>query len=204
MTLATYTDLTAAAMRRLHRSDMAGDIPDLIALAEKRIAALLRTRLMDTAGSVSTVAGTVTTPLPSALLGIQSLSIAALGGSLDYMTPEQFANAYSFASYTGAPRAYTIIGDNLHFGPTPDAAYTVAIVYSGSVAPLTEAASTNALLTKWPNVYLYGVLAESREITRDDVNGARWEGKFLDAINSVNTIDWQSGGNMRVRTDVRS
>ncbi|MES2323283.1 MAG: hypothetical protein V4633_13545 [Pseudomonadota bacterium] len=204
MTIATFTELSTAIVRRLHRTDMDSDIADLITLAEKRIATMLRARLMEASGTIATVAGTVTAALPSTLLGIQSLSINQVAPTIDYISPEQFAQDFPDSTYLGVPRSYTIVGDNVRFGPTPDAVYTVAVVYSGSVTPLTAAAPSNALLTKWPNVYLYGALAESAEITRDMENGQRYESKFQDAINGVNLIDWHAGGLMRVRTDVRS
>jgi len=203
VSIATHTELVTAIIRRLHRTDLDADVPDFIELAEKRISAALRARLTETAGTIATVAGVAYAALPSTLLGIQSLSIAGVTPTIDYLTPDQFKRQYDDSGYTGAPREYTVIGDLIYFGPTPDAVYAVDCAYSASVTPLTASAPTNALLTKWPNVYLYGALAESAEVTRDTESGDRWEARFRDAIGGVNLIDWHAGGLMHVRTDVR-
>lgn len=204
MSISTYDELVTTILRRLHRSDMAGDIPGLITLAEKRVSARLRARVMNTKGTVTTAAGQVSAVLPLTLLSVKSMSIAGEYGTLDYLPPEMFAATYPDATYTGVPQAYTIIGDVAYFGPTPDAVYSVSVVFADTVTPLTALAPTNTLLTRWPNVYLYGALAESVDITKNFENGDRWEAKFRDAIEGVNLTDWHAGGPMRVRCDVRS
>lgn len=203
MSIANYTDLVAAMIRRLHRADLAADIPDFIMLAEKRISTMLRARLMETSGSIATVAGAAYATLPTTLLGIDSLSIAGVSQGLDFISPDLYQKDYGDSRYTGAPRVYTTIGDKVYFGPTPDAIYTVSIIYRSSLVALTSDAPTNALLTKWPNAYLYGALAESSEVTKNAEEGQRWEGRFRDAIDGINLVEWHAGGSMRVRSDVR-
>lgn len=203
MSIGTYTELVSALVRRLHRIDLTTDIPDFIMLAEKRIITMLRSRLMETASTIATVAGTQYVTLPTTLIGIDSLSIPGVSPNIDYVSPDKYKQDYGDTGYTGAPHAYTTIGDKVYFGPTPDAIYTVSIIYRGSVTPLTDAASTNSILTKWPNVYLYAALVESVEVTKNTTDGERWETRFRDAIDGINLIDWQAGGTMRVRSDVR-
>ncbi|MES2148589.1 MAG: hypothetical protein V4508_02240 [Pseudomonadota bacterium] len=204
MSLDTYANLQLEVADWLHRGNLGTKPQTFIMLAEKRISMLLRARLQETAGTIATVAGVATAALPSTLLGIESLSINGVVPSIDYLSPEQFKQEFPDTGYSGAPRAYTTIGDTIYFGPVPDAVYSVAATYRASVTPLSDAAPTNSLLTKWPNVYLFGALVEGSDYAKDVAAKANWEAKFQDAIAGVNLIDWHAGGLMRVRTDVRS
>lgn len=202
MALGTYSELQASIASWLHRTNLTTQIPDFIVLAEKRIKTMLTARMQGTVSTIATVAGTVTASLPSTLLRIHSLSIANVMPSIDYLSPEQFHEQFS-AGESGAPRCYTIIGDLVYFGPTPDAAYSVSCACQVEIAALSDAAPINALLTKWPNVYLYGAMVEATDYIRDVVENEKWEGKFQAAIMGVNLLDWHTGGPLRVRSDVR-
>lgn len=203
MALANYTDLKASIASWIHRNDLTTTIPDFIMLAEKRISTILRARLQETAGTIVTVAGVASAALPSTLLGVQSLSIDTVSPTIDYLAPDQLRQEFPDNSYTGAPRCYTTIGDLAYFGPVPDAVYTITCTFRSAIAALSDLAPTNALLTKWPNVYLFGAMVEATDFTKDVAANAKWEARFQDAIAGVNLIDWHAGGLMRVRTDVR-
>lgn len=202
MALTTYTELVAAIASWTHRTDLATVTPDFIALAEARIKTLLTARLQDTTATITTVAGVATASLSSTLLRIHALSIATLMPSIDYLSPGALSAKYVDGE-TGTPRNYTTVGDLVHFGPVPDAVYSVTASYQAAVPALTADAPTNSLLTKWPHVYLFGALVESIEYTRNEASRAGWESKFQTAIAGVNLLDWHTGGPMRVRSDVR-
>lgn len=204
MALSNFTDLSASIASWSHRTDTAALIPDFITLAEKRIVTMLRARLQETAATINTVVGVASASLPSTLLGIQSMSIANVSPTIEYVTPDELRRQYPDSTVSGAPRFYTTIGDTAVFGPAPDAVYVVAITYHASVTPLTAAAPVNALLTKWPNTYLFGALVEAANYAKDAVAKQEWDAKFQDAVMGVNMIDWHAGGPMRVRSDVRS
>ena len=47
---------------------------------------------------------------------------------LEYYTPNALDSHYT-SNAVGKPRAYTIIGSEIKFAPTPDSGYTAEIVY---------------------------------------------------------------------------
>lgn len=203
MALGTYTDLQTSVGNWLHRSDLAGIIPDWIALAEKRINGDLDARLQDTVTTLSTVAGTATVTIPADVVNIRSLQILSSPNRiLDYLTPDQYNFQYAWGD-SGTPRMFTVIGGNLYLGPIPDAIYSLQCEYKAMVPTLSNASPTNWLLTNYPQVYLMATLCESVAYTRDDASLEEWERKYAEAVNSVNAIDWYSGSTMRVRSDVR-
>lgn len=203
MALENYADLQACVARWLHRSNMTADIVDCITLAEARIKAVLQAQLQDTTGTLSTVNGQNYVTLPSDLLRAHSLSIANTAPSIDYVTPDQLGATY-YEGDVGIPQKYTLIGDRVYFGPTPDRVYTVSCVFQAAVPSLSDAAPTNSLLTKWPNVYLWAVMVEASKFAKDQAAQASYNADFMEAMSNVNIIEWHRGGPLAQRPDTRS
>jgi len=203
MALANYTDLQAEVANWMHRSNLEGDIPNFIALAEARIRAVLQAQLQDVIGTIATVNGQNYATLPSDLLRVHSLSIANTAPSLDYVTPDQLSATY-YEGDVGIPQKYTTVGDIIYFGPTPDRVYTINCVFQAAVPSLTDLVPTNTLLTKWPNVYLWASLTEAAKFCRDRETQAGFDADFREAMGTVNMIEWHKGGLLRQRTDTRN
>lgn len=200
MALDTYANLQASIASWMHRSDLTGTIPDFIALAETRIAALLMSKQQDIAGTITTAAGTQYAMLPSDLVSAHSLSIANVSRNLDFLTPEQLELHYS-PTQVGTPRAYALVGQLIYFGPTPDAVYNIRCIYQSFIPALSNTSPTNSMLTKWPNIYLWGALVEAAKFSRNEPLQQSFDRDFLSAIDGINVLDWHSGGPMRIRTD---
>jgi len=202
MALTNYTELQTAIANWMHRTNLTGDIPDFITLAEDRIRALLTSNLQESIVQLTTVLGVQSVALPSSALSIKSLSIANVSPNIDYMPPDLFNHEFSMG-VSGIPRCYTLIGGTIYLGPTPDAVYTINAALSSEFASLSASAPTNALLTKFPSVYLWGALTEAAKFSRatDWQNG--FNSDFLNAMEGVNLRDWNGPGLMTVRTDVR-
>lgn len=203
MALANYADLQASVARWLHRSNMTADIIDCITLAEARIKSVLQAQLQDTSGTLTTVNGQNYVSLPSDLLRAHSLSIANTAPSIDYVTPDQLGAAY-YEGDVGIPQKYTLIGDRVYFGPTPDRVYSVSCVFQAAVPSLSDAAPTNSLLTRWPNVYLWAAMVEASKFAKDQAAQASYNADFMEAMSNVNIIEWHRGGPLTQRSDVRS
>lgn len=202
MALTNYADLQASVAGWLHRTDMGTIIPDLIALAEKRINGDLDARLQDTVVTLSTVNSGQFISIPSDVINIRSLTIQSNPNQvLNYLTPDQFNTQYAAAS-SGVPRSFTVIGSSITLGPVPDAVYPIQCIYKASV-PVLSMSGTNWLMTNYPQVYLMATLCQSVMYTRDMASLSAWEQQYKEAIQSVNAVDWYSGSSMRVRQDVR-
>lgn len=202
MALANYADLQTAVAGFLHRSDLTDIIPDLIALAEIRINGDLDARMQDTKTTITCVESQEYVALPSDTINIRHLSVATTPvQTLDYMAPDAFYVAHPYGE-TGIPRAFTVIGSNAYLAPIPDSDYTLTDVYKARV-PSLSINWTTWLMTNYPNVYLYATLCEAAPYIKADERVQLWEGRYNEAIDTVNSQDWYSGSTMRVRTDVK-
>lgn len=200
MALDTYPGLTASIADWMHRTNLAGVIPDCITLAEARIKALLKLRLQSVTATLPTVAGTDYATMPTDLLHVRSLSLPNVRPALTYVSPDKFNTDFADGR-SAQPYRYTIIGDRIYFGPVPDAVYSATLVYEAKFLPLTADAPVNAVLTNWPNVYLWGALKEAANYSRNTELELKMDGDFLRAIEQANILDWDTPGTLRMRTD---
>lgn len=193
--------LSAVAKWSGNRTDLADLIPDFVMLAEKRMNEDLEARLQDSVVTLTPTIGVQTVPIPSDVSDMKSLSIAGYG-ALEYITPDLFSKLFAIET-TGTPRMYTIIGESIYLGPTPDSTTGISCAYRAFLPPLSDSAGTNWLIEKYPNCYLAATMIESIAYTKNLGDLPVWEKKYADAIASVNGPDWFNGSNMRVRSDVQ-
>ena len=202
----TYAGLLASVAQWLERTDMTTVIPDLVTLAEARIARDLRLRTQITTTTSTTTANTESIALPTGWLEFENLSLKTTPGrSLVYETPEQLESRFPTGYGTGRPAAYTIVGTNLILAPIPNDAYPVEMVFYKKFDTLASA-GTNWLITNYPSIYLNACLAEaSAFLDQDDARIARWEAKYRAEVKSLSTTDdtaIRSGSTLRVRAIV--
>jgi hypothetical protein len=220
MSVANYTDLQTAIANWLARDGdgtITARIPDFIALCEARIAygsshpnfpsVALRVRAMEKNPSPAlvTVAGTSTVALPSGYLSMRKLQLVGSPNiSLRYLTPLQMDAEYNDDTHQGQPVAYTIEGENIRLGPTPDAVYSLVCVYYQKLPSIITNAS-NWLTLNSPGVYLYGSLLEATPFIGDDARAAGWYGAFTGLVNSIqeyDSSDRHAGAVLTMRSDV--
>lgn len=203
MALTSYAGLQASVAGWLHRSDLTAIIPDLIVLAEERIARDLRIRKQVTNTSLSTVGGVQYVTLPTDFLEIENIGLSGTSPprQLHVVTPEIMDEVYPKGYNTGEPVVYALLGDTIQFGPTPDTVYAVSLDYYARLSPLATT-DTNWLLTNYPSIYLFGTLAEAAPYLQNDERAPMWEAKYQRAVDSLNVSDdmaLRSGSAMRVR-----
>jgi hypothetical protein len=151
MAIATYSDLQTSVANWLKRSDLTSIIPDFITLAEARIARDLRLRRQVTNTALSTVAGTQTVTLPSDFLEMENITLTNTTppAALSVVTPEIMDRKFPSGYVTGQPVVYTIVGDQVQLGPTPDAVYTVRPLGQVLIAaPSSDSEPDNPWMTK--------------------------------------------------------
>jgi hypothetical protein len=202
MALATYTDLLASVATYLHRADLTANIPDFVVLAEARIARDLRIRKQITTTTLTAIAGNQALALPSDWLELENLTVnVSPARNLSYMTVEQLDSKYPTNDYTGTPAVYTIEADSLLFGPTPDAAYSIGLIYYARF-PVLSVATTNWLMTNHPGIYLFSTLAEAAPFIGNDERIAVWDAKYRADFRSLQEQDdraTHSGSVLRVK-----
>lgn len=204
MAITTYGGLKNAVASWLHRVDLTSSIPDLITLAEARIARDLRLRAQITFGTLATSTTVPYVALPSEFLEIENITLAGSPNrSLTYETPEQLEVRFPNNGCSGEPAAYTIMGDRIYFGPQPDSAYTVEFTYYSRFTALSADSDTNWLLSKHPSIHLFATLAEAAPFLFNDERAPLWEAKYHADVKALQDADDESshsGSVMRVRT----
>jgi len=151
--ISTYADLQTAASNWLQNTNLLARIPDFISLAEARFRRKLEDLDQDTAATISLTDGVGT--LPDNFGGLKSVTDSTIG-RLEYVSPSQFAD---YAATTGNPVVFTIIGNQIK--TLPAGSGTVGIVYKLGLPALTTDNTSNWLLARAPDIYLYGTLLQA-------------------------------------------
>lgn len=202
MAISNYSELQTAVANWLDRDDLSARIPEFISLCEARFNRSLRIRAMETIDtSVSTVAGTKTIALPTGYVQMRDIHITGNPiVQLQYVTPE-IMNRIHAGSNTGKPTVYTVIGDNISLGPTPDAVYSTSMLYYKTFDALSDSSPTNWVITNAPDVYLYGTLLEAEPFLMNDARVQLWSTALTESINKLqeqDNKDRHSGSALRV------
>lgn len=155
MSLNNYANLKQAIENWSHRTDISDVIDDFIDLAESRIDNRLQLRANELRATAS--ATTRFLALPNGFLQMRRLSV--ISGSQTYEIQFKSPEQMTIQSASGRPRQYTVTSQ-LEFDRVPDASYTLEMSYYRTLTPLSDSNTTNDVLTNYPDLYLYGALAE--------------------------------------------
>ncbi|HEX3887350.1 MAG TPA: hypothetical protein VHW05_07610 [Phenylobacterium sp.] len=198
MAITTYAELQAAAANWLVRADLTARIPEFIALAEARLNRVLRARLAETEASLTATPGQRTIPLPAGFAEPLALWIVEGGvrEPLRFVEP----SLTDASSLVGRPRSWSIDGANLAFERPCDQAYGFVLRLLTRFA-LSDAAPTNALLSDYPDAYLFATLCEAGPFLRDDPLTQAYEERLTRAIDEINTKDARARAARSLVTD---
>jgi hypothetical protein len=194
MALSTYTDLKAAVADWLNRGDLTTTIPQFVDLATARIQRdMVRAKhpYAMTRSQASVVQNY--SPMPNDFVAMFQLMDQDTTQVIDYLSPEQtkqiLSAGYTTASVTGARVAiyYTIIGNRLRIIPTPGATSptTLDMWYYNRITPLSATVPQNWVLTRYPDLYLYGTLVHSAPWLKADDRLAVWEGAYQNILKDI-------------------
>ena len=189
MAISTYTELQTAVANWLDRDDLTARIPEFIALTEARFNRILRIRSMETEADQATVSGTRSYSLPADYRQMRTVNLTTSPiTALSYITPEIMDRIWA-GSATGKPLSYTLKGNNVYLGPSPDVVYTVRFLYYKKVPSLSALVATNSILDDSPDVYLYGCLLEAEPFLQNDARVQLWATAFQQAIADIQEQD---------------
>jgi hypothetical protein len=187
MPISTYAELQAAIAGWLDRADLTARIPDFIALAECRLNRGLRLRLAETEAVLALGAGEAEAPLPADFGEAISLSVGDPPRRLRFIDPALMARGGS----AGAPEAWAVDGAVIAFPRPADAACALTLRYLATFA-LSDAAPTNALLSAYPDLYLFAALVEAGPYLRDAELLATFDARLAGAMAEVNAREARS------------
>lgn len=165
MALDSFAQLKTALADWANKANLSGvetKAAEWIALFEAQANRELDVREMSASATYSVSSEELA--LPCDFAGVKSIRIdGSPAQPLEYVPVEAFDSAFG----TGKPTRYSIT-DRLVFDPVPDATYTIRLRYRRRIPALSSSCTTNWLLRKHPDAYLYGALSQALIYFRDD------------------------------------
>lgn len=187
MAITTYSELKVAIQNWAKRSDITTLVDDFIDLAESDLWQRLRIRDMEAETSLSSSTSVRTVALPSAFLQARRLRIDRTDLDdvvLQYETPMSLRVVES----AGMPLRFTIT-NQIELDRVSDQVYTLKLQYYASLTALSNSNTTNAVLTRFPMVYLYASLFHYAQWAQDDLLIDRYALLAEGAIAQANAAD---------------
>ncbi len=202
-----YQGLCAQIADTLNRQDLAISIPNFVLLAGARIQRdMVRLKHPMAIKHATAVATETLFPLPPDYLGMQLLQDTDTTTPLVYITPDQAKEVTSGGwPLTGGPFPvvppwtpavwpqgwyYTIIGDHIRVFlpvPTTDNSVQLDLYYYAMLPALTADNTTNWVLTRYPDLYLYGALLHTAPYLKNDDRLATWAQMYKSVIDEIET-----------------
>lgn len=183
----TYAELVASVALWLKRDDLtATAVPTFIELTTARLNRELRTRQMVGRATLSVTSSL--TALPADFLKAKGATVGV--NRLAYVTEDQMLLV---ASDGGEPRYFTLIGSSMQVAPVPGAATDVVLTYYKKLPDLSDTQS-NWALEQYPDLYLYGALAEAGQFLVDDGLTAKSEARYQAAKRAAEKASVESSG----------
>lgn len=176
MSIATYSELVSAIGDWLDRDDLAVRVPDFIRLAEARLNRLLDDPDME---AITTLTGDGAA-LPADFGSMISIGTSD-GNPLKAMGNAEYA---AILPQSGVSRYYTIREGAIYYVP---GSANVTLVYRRSLPGLSATDTTNWLLDRAPDAYLYGSLVQASAFLAEDDRLPLWKGAFDEAIAELRT-----------------
>ena len=198
MAITNFSELGTAIQAWAERQDLSSQVTDFITLTDMRIRSRMvesnmRLREMETTADVTPSSGVCTLPTDfMAMIRVQARTSAPR--RLEYKPQDWLDETYP-DSASGNPSFYSIIGGSLRMYPLTTS--DIRMTYWAYPAVLSVGNTTNWLLTKYPNVYLYGGLLELELYALNDEGAQRWLQAFsvaMDSIGKSNTFDSFTSG----------
>lgn len=197
MALSTFADLKSTVATFLNRSNLTTQIPYFVQLCETRIfygseeqpfaSEPLRIRAMESSQYATFNVQTIA--LPSNFLQQRRLYIASTPNiRVEYIAPDLFWDKW-LSSTTGRPSQFTVEGENIVLGPTPDSAYTGQLLFYKKFDALSGDTDTNWLLANAFGAYLHGTLCEAYRFIRNNEQAQVEYNSFVGIINSLNNAN---------------
>ena len=201
MAISNYTELKTAVANWLDRDDLTDRIPEFIALAEARFNRVLRLRSMEVKYTADTVAGQRNLALPASYIQMRNFQVNSSPlTTLSYVTPEIYDRVWG-GSTSGTPKFYTILANEVSFGPIPGSVMEVEMLFYKKFDNLSVSTTTNWLITNAPDIYLYGSMLEAEPFIMNDERVPLWAQALQQGVSDLqeqDNKDRHSGSALRV------
>lgn len=219
MAIDTYAKLQSEVLDTLDRTDLVAQVTEYtpgtidgavqrgISKCERRIIRRLRTREFETSTTFSTTSSLETISVPSDFIMAKSMVLQTNPNVVLAQKDMSQLIGDNPSPSVGQPNSYATFGPNFYFRPIPSTAQSIKLFYYAAPTALSDSNTSNTLLTKYPDLLLYGALIELTAHIQDDARIQLWKGAFDEAIKDItddNTTNRWSGAPIRSSIDVRS
>lgn len=174
MAISTFAELKTSVADWLNRADLTAVIPDFISLAEAQINRQLRTHDMVKRVQATIDSDYFTVPTDW-LETISLIRTSTKTHPFVYVSYEEL-NRLKGLPLSGDSRYYTLIDGKFLIYPaaSSESPITVELMYFGKIPALSDSNTTNWLLTKSPDLYLYATLMQAEPYLKNDERLAVW------------------------------
>ena len=184
MSIANYTDLQSAVADFLNRDDLTSVIPTFIAMAEADMSR--RLRHWSTENRATAEVDTRYSALPADFVEPIRLSLDDDHTHVELTSViEMQRMRRATRDAIGKPQYYSITQGELEVYPTPDVAYDLEMYYYAKI-PALSSASVNNVLTRFPDLYLYGSLLHAAPYLGEDQRITVWASLYEKALSDAN------------------
>ncbi len=202
MAITNYTELKSTIADWLNRDDLTTVIPTFISLAEHQMERAVRHyKMIIRKGAVL---DTQYTNLPDDWL--ETIRVHLTSGDthrLELVSLDDMVELREKSGNTsGRPRYYAHIGDTIEVYPTPDSSYNIELMYYQKIFMLGDSNTSNWLLDKAPDAYLYGSLLQAAPYLSEDSRIEVWGGLYssaIQALNNTSDASRDSGSGLKMR-----
>lgn len=187
MALSTYAGLQAAVLAWAERtgdSTASDKLADCVVLVESRLNNLPDFRVLEMEDDETLTLSSGSANLPSNFLSVKRVTANTDPTQvLEYAEPGWFQEAYPSTATDDDCKFYTVVGNGGTLTLRSKSSATLELVYFEKI-PALASNDPNWLLTKAPNVYLYGTLLElALALGHDEAD--RWGALFTSAVNTL-------------------
>lgn len=163
--ITNYATLQSAIADYLNRQDLTSQIPLFIQFCEADLNTRLRCR--EQIVRAEAISDNEFVQLPGDWLEAINLEIVDGVSPLRFVTLDE-ADIIKKAQRYQNVAAYSLMNGAIELVPGPSDNVEIEMVYYGKIPALSNAAPTNWLLAKAPDVYLYGALTHAAPFLLDD------------------------------------
>lgn len=185
MAFDTYANLKTAITGELDRDDLSSKVDDFIDLVEARHKRDIRIRDMIARESLTVNARYINLPT-GYIAGSNFRLLTSPITLLTYLNPHEMNRVRQETS--GKPQYFTI-HEQIEFDVIPDESYTGDMIFYEELTALSDANTSNAILSRAPDLYFYGALLASAPHLHEDERIATWAALYNEGKEALNAMD---------------
>jgi len=196
----TYAGLQATVADWLHRANLTEQIPDFINLAERVINRRLNIFPREVETPLTASPGVRFVALPSDYGQPIALYLRDIEPR-ELLTQVLVQQMDVDESDNKRPEYWAVDGSNIAFDSPCDLSYPLMFRYQQNLY-LSDTTPTNPTFARYPDLYLYGALAQAAPYIRDDARWPSWDAKFKELLREAAQDATATDANTELRTEI--